>query len=180
MEKDSNSEVIGDARPERVGSARLDTQAEFDTWLDRLRPRKPIGDAKPQSPSLDHHKPDFFVDCTEGDCLISFTGVIHIEGFVSASIRSEDGTLITGAGLIDGNIDVAVAHIDGSVIGYIKASDRVVLYSDAKVAGNIISTALSTKPGALFEGDCILHESMARRMIPLSTEAAAGEFVDQF
>ena len=93
--------------------------------------------------------------CDAGDCRISFDGVLHIEGFVSANIRSESGTLVTGGGLIDGNIEVATAHIDGSVIGNIQASDRVVLYSEARVAGNIVTCGLSTKPGALFEGDCI-------------------------
>jgi len=155
-----------------------DTQAEFEAWLDKLRPRKSIGGQRQQSPSIEQHKPDFFVTCKDGDCQISFEGVVHLEGFVSANIRSESGTLVTGGGLIDGNIDVGAAYVDGSVIGNIRASERVVLYSEAKVAGNIISPALSTKPGALFEGDCILHESMPRRMVPLSRDPST-EFVDQ-
>lgn len=179
MEKDCNAEVAGSSSNTNDSKTTdPDTKAEFEAWLDKLRPRETIGGQRQQSPSIDQHKPDFFVTCSAGDCRISFEGVVHMEGFVSANIRSESGTLVTGGGLIDGNIDVGAAHIDGSVIGNIRASERVVLYSEAKVAGNIISPALSTKPGALFEGDCILHESMDRRMVPLSSDTPV-EIVDQ-
>ena len=157
--------------------ADIDTRAEFEAWLDRLRPRQPIG-PRQQSPLVD--KADFFVSCTEGSgCLISFEGVLHLEGFISGNIQSEGGTLVTGGGLIDGNIDVVAAFIDGSVIGNIRAAERVVLYAEAKVAGNIVSPALSTKPGSLFEGDCVLLESIVPRPVVLSGELT-GEYADQF
>ena len=140
MERDHNAERFSDPRAKReLNAASPDTKAEFEAWLDKLRPRQSIGGSQQQSPSLDHHKPDFFVSCNAGDCQISFDGVLHLEGFVSANIRSNCGTLVTGGGLIDGNIDVGAAYIDGSVIGNIRATERVVLYSEAKVAGNIIS-----------------------------------------
>jgi len=153
-----NKENQSELNQNSTEQSQPDTKAEFETWLQRLAPRLP--NPGPQSLSREQHQPDFIVSCTAGDCQISFTGVLHIEGFLSATIRSDDGTLTTGGGLIDGNIDVAAAHIDGSVIGNIRASERVVLYSEAKVAGNIIAPALSTKSGALFEGNCILHEPL--------------------
>ncbi|HEV7396771.1 MAG TPA: polymer-forming cytoskeletal protein [Pyrinomonadaceae bacterium] len=176
MEKKSPARAANSLDP--LEAEAPDTKIEFESWLNKLRPREPVRGARQQSPSLDQHKPDFTVSCTQGDCQISFEGVVHLEGFVSANIRSEAGTLVTGGGLIDGNIDVGAAYLDGSVIGNIRASERVVLYSEAKVAGNIITPALSTKPGALFEGDCILHESIERRIVPLNTEVPT-EFVDQ-
>lgn len=182
MEKDLNEQVTSEAPANNSESAGapLDTKAEFEAWLDRLRPRQPIGDPRQQAALVDEHKPDFFVVCEGGsDCKISFDGVLHLEGFLSGTIHSEGGTLVTGSGLIDGNIDVGAAFIDGSVIGNIRATERVVLYSEAKVSGNIIAPALSTKPGALFEGDCVLHEGIAQRLVPLNSEVA-NEFVDQF
>lgn len=182
MEKDPSDQVVREAAANHPGSdlAPPDTKADFEAWLERLKPRQPIGDPRKQSSLVEDHKPDFFVVCTDDtDCRISFEGVLHIEGFLSGDIRSEGGTLVTGSGLIDGNIQVGAAFIDGSVIGNIRATERVVLYAEAKVAGNIISPALSTKRGALFEGDCVLHESRAQRLVPLSGEAGS-EFVDQF
>ncbi len=181
MHKDHNAQAVSESLSKQSDGdgVCVDTRAEFEAWLDKLRPRQPIG-PRQQSPSIDHHKPDFVVSCTQGsDCRISFDGVLHLEGFISGNIHSESGTLVTGGGLIDGNIDVGAAFIDGSVIGNIRAAERVVLYAEAKVAGNIISPALSTKPGALFEGDCILHEGMTRHPIPLNGESGS-EFADQF
>ncbi|MCU1264013.1 MAG: Integral rane protein CcmA involved in cell shape determination [Acidobacteria bacterium] len=182
MENDPNDQVARDAAAHHSETevAPRDTKADFEAWLERLKPRQPIGDPRKQSPQLENHKPDFFVVCTDGsDCRISFDGVLHIEGFLSGSIHSDGGTLVTGCGLIDGNIQVGAAFIDSSIIGNIRATERVVLYAEAKVAGNIISPALSTKPGALFEGDCVLHETILPRHVPLNSEVA-GEFVDQF
>lgn len=176
MEKKSPAQAADSLDP--LEAEAPETEIEFESWLDKLRPREPIRGAHQQSPSLDQHKPDFLISCTEGDCQISFDGVVHFEGFISANIHSEAGTLVTGGGLIDGDIDVGAAYIDGSVIGNIRASERVVLYSEAKVAGNISTPALSTKPGALFEGDCTLHENIERPIVPLNTEVST-EFVDQ-
>jgi len=179
MERHQNAQAVREASATQSDGDGVDTRAEFEAWLDKLRPRQPIG-ARQQAPLVDHLQPDFIVSCTQGSgCLISFEGVLHLEGFISGNIHSESGTLVTGGGLIDGNIDVGAAFIDGSVIGNIRAAERVVLYAEAKVAGNIISPALSTKPGSLFEGDCILHEGMARRLVPLNREMAS-EFADQF
>lgn len=180
MEKDPSDQVVreGSANHSESDTA-VDTKVDFEAWLEKLKPRQAIGDSPKQSPQLEDHKPDFFVVCADPtDCRISFEGVLHIEGFLSGNIQSEGGTLVTGSGLIDGNIRVGAAFIDGSVIGNIRATERVVLYAEAKVSGNIISPALSTKPGALFEGDCVLHESIAQRLL-LNSEVA-GEFVDQF
>lgn len=177
MEKKPTAPLLSDASIEN-GLGESTPRAEFEAWLEKLKPRQPLGESRTQSPSLEHHNPDFFIRCTQGDCQITFDGVVHIEGFVSSDIRSEWGSLIMGEGLIDGSIDVGAAYIDGSVIGNIRASERVVLYSEAKVAGNITSPALSTKPGALFEGDCILEEEMGRRLVPLGVGATA-EFTEQ-
>jgi cytoskeletal protein CcmA (bactofilin family) len=182
MQKDPSNQKVqeGSAQPPEPDAALLDTKADFEAWLERLKPRQSIGDSRKQSTAVEDHKPDFFVVCGEGtDCRISFEGVLHIEGFLSGNIDSEGGSLVTGSGLIDGNIRVGAAFIDGSVIGNIRATERVVLYAEAKVAGNIISPALSTKPGALFEGDCVLHESIAQRLVPLSSETAS-DFRDRF
>ncbi len=179
MINDPSNQLAREAATEHAlpDNATANVYSDFETWLETLKPRQAL---RKQSLQLDDHKPDFFVVCTAGsNCRISFEGVLHIEGFVSADIHSESGTLITGEGLIDGEIRVGAAFIDSSVIGNIHASERVVLYSEAKVAGNIIARALSTKAGALIEGDCLIEESVNRTLLPLNSEAAP-ELSDKF
>ena len=177
MERNPNAQAVSDTleTPLELDLASLDTKAHFEVWLDNLRPGQPINAAWPQA----RLEADFLVECDEGtDCRISFEGVLHLEGLLSGTIRSESGTLVTGCGIIEGNIDVGVAFIEGSVNGNIRAAERVVLQERARVWGNIISRALSIKPGALFEGDCILHEGLDRRLVPPGTEALS-EFGEQ-
>jgi cytoskeletal protein CcmA (bactofilin family) len=120
------------------------------------------------------------VECGEGtECEISFEGVLHLEGLLLGSIRSETGTLVAGPGVIEGDIEVGgAAFICASVNGNIRATEKVVLHGRARVWGNIIASGLSVKPGALFEGDCILQESVPRRLVLPNTEPAS-EFVGQ-
>ena len=181
MEKDTNAQPIFEAAVEqsKSDSASLDTKAQFETWLDKLRPAAPISLPQSTPAPVDQPTADFFIECSEGtECEIAFEGILRFEGLLLGNIRSANGTLVTGPGVIEGNIEVAAAFICASVNGNIRASERVVLHGAARVWGNIVSSALSIKPGALFEGDCILHEGVARRLVLPGTEAAA-EFVGQ-
>lgn len=183
MEKESKASVVRVAPANEIslGGAPLDTRTQFEAWLDNLRPSQPINRPPSQASPVDHPTADFFVECDEGtDCRISFEGVLHLSGLLSGTIQSEAGTLVTGCGIIEGNINVGgAAFIEGSVTGDIRAGERVVLYPQAKVWGNIISTGLSVQPGALFQGDCTLHEGIARRLVAPAGEVA-GELGDQF
>jgi cytoskeletal protein CcmA (bactofilin family) len=181
MEKAPNAQPIGEAQERQSisRSASLDTKAQFESWLDKLRPPPPVN--TPQSPPapVDQPTADFVVECNEGtECEISFEGVLHLEGLLLGSIRSESGTLVTGPGVIEGDIEVGAAFICALVNGNIRATDRVVLHGHGRVWGNIVASALSVKPGAQFEGDCILRESAPRRLVLPNTEPAS-EFIGQ-
>lgn len=181
MEKAPNAQPIYEAPACQAesDSASLDTKAQFETWLDKLRPSQPINLPQSQPGPVDQPTADFFIECGEGtECEIAFEGVLRFEGLLLGSIRSEGGTLVTGPGVIEGNIEVGAAFICAFVNGNIRATERVVLHGAAKVWGNINAPALSIKPGALFEGDCLLREGVARRLVLPGTEAAS-EFVGQ-
>lgn len=54
----------------------------------------------------------------------------------------------------DPDIEVGVAVINGCVNGNIRARQRVVLQSQARVEGNIETPSLAISDGAVFEGAC--------------------------
>jgi cytoskeletal protein CcmA (bactofilin family) len=62
--------------------------------------------------------------------------------------------VLTSRGRIEADVDVKVAIINGWVTGNITATDRVVLESEARVTGQILTRALSVKLGAVFDGEC--------------------------
>lgn len=85
----------------------------------------------------------------------AFKGMMRVDGHLSGSISSGDGTLIVSTnGLVDADVDVAVAKIYGTVKGNITATGMIELGRTARVTGNIRSPSLVIEGGAIFEGDC--------------------------
>ena len=85
----------------------------------------------------------------------NFRGMLRVDGRVAGRVRSEDGTLIVSAGgQVDADIEVAVARINGTVNGDIRASNRIEMGRTARVNGNILTPALVIEQGAIFEGSC--------------------------
>jgi cytoskeletal protein CcmA (bactofilin family) len=91
----------------------------------------------------------------ELDGEVRFAGMLRVNGHVAGKLLSEKGTLIVDVeALVDADIDVAVAIIDGTVNGDVVARERLELGLKAKINGNIWTRSLKIKPGAIFEGEC--------------------------
>jgi cytoskeletal protein CcmA (bactofilin family) len=169
MVKDSNlvqagiNEPANGSKPE---SPFLDTRVQFEAWLDELGPVSPL--------QIDHDPPDFIVECNAGsNCEILFEGVLHLKGFLDGNIRSPGGTLVTGPGIINANIEVGKAIIGSFGKVNVTATERVLLRGNVSVAGNIRSNSFSIREGAIFDGDCCFLESLARE--PAAPHLQAGE-----
>lgn len=94
----------------------------------------------------------------------NFKGMLRVDGGLSGTVRSDDGTLIVSTnGRVDANVEVAVAQIYGTVNGDITATKRIEMGRTAKVTGNIQTPTLAIEQGALFEGSC--------RMVQIKEEA---------
>jgi len=153
MVKNSNLAQAGADLAANPSAIFPDLKSQFEVWLGELRPAPPL--------SVDHDPVDFSVECDPGsDCEIRFEGVLHIGGFLTGSIRSESGTLVTGPGSIEARIDVGTAIINSSGSFNIRARKRVLLRGNVKVSGNICSNHFSIREGAIFEGDCTLLEDL--------------------
>jgi cytoskeletal protein CcmA (bactofilin family) len=87
---------------------------------------------------------------------VSFRSMLRIDGNFSGQVTSSDGTLIisNGAQVTEAVINVAVARINGTVEGDIKATRELVLGRTASVTGTVSAPALTVEDGALFNGSC--------------------------
>ncbi len=85
---------------------------------------------------------------------VRFKSMLRIDGHFSGNVSSADGTLIVsnGAQVTEAVINVAVAKINGTVEGDIKASKEVVLGRTASVTGTVSAPTLVVEEGALFNG----------------------------
>lgn len=87
---------------------------------------------------------------------VCFKSMLRIDGHFSGHVTSPDGTLIisTGAQVTKAVIQVAVAKINGTVEGDIRASKELVLGRTANVKGQVVSPALVVEEGAQLNGSC--------------------------
>jgi cytoskeletal protein CcmA (bactofilin family) len=87
---------------------------------------------------------------------VCFKSMLRIDGHFSGNVTSPDGTLIisTGAEVTKAEITVAVAKINGTVEGNIRASKELILGRTANVKGHVTSAALVVEEGAQLNGSC--------------------------
>jgi cytoskeletal protein CcmA (bactofilin family) len=87
---------------------------------------------------------------------VRFKSMLRIDGNFSGHVNSSDGTLIvsTSGRVTDAVINVAVARIEGTVEGDIKASKELTLGRTASVTGKLSVHELIIEEGARFNGSC--------------------------
>ena len=78
----------------------------------------------------------------------NFKGMLRIDGRFSGTVNSEDGTLIVSAGgVVEANIAVATARINGTVNGNIKATQRIEFGATRKSAATFRHRPSSSSRG---------------------------------
>ena len=87
---------------------------------------------------------------------VCFKSMLRIDGHFSGNVISQNGTLIvsTGAEVTKAVINVAVAKINGTVEGNIRATEQLILGRTANVKGHVMSPALVVEEGAQLNGSC--------------------------
>ncbi|MCZ2390682.1 MAG: polymer-forming cytoskeletal protein [Acidobacteria bacterium] len=84
-----------------------------------------------------------------------FQAMLRVDGHLIGTVSSDSGTLIVGTnGVVDANVSVAAAMINGVVNGDVIASEKLQLGRTAQVIGNIQSPRLVVEEGAVIEGKC--------------------------
>jgi cytoskeletal protein CcmA (bactofilin family) len=99
---------------------------------------------------------------------LEFTGGLHVDGAHHGNVRGLEGstpaTLWVGEpGRVHGNVEVAVAVINGEVVGNVRGSERVVLGAKARVTGDVSYGVIEMTLGARIEG----------KLVPLASRASA-------
>jgi len=98
----------------------------------------------------------------------TFQAMLRVDGHLTGSVASEDGTLIVGSnGRVDANVMVASAMVNGTVNGDIIVSERLELGRTARIVGNIQAPRLLMEDGAILEGSCSMinaKEALVKRI----------------
>jgi cytoskeletal protein CcmA (bactofilin family) len=105
---------------------------------------------------------------------IRFSGSLRVDGAIAGNILSQDaGTLaVSEAAVVEGEIRVAHAVINGKVNGPIHASDTLELQAKARVSGDIYYGTLEVQLGAVVQGR-LIHGAEARENVVSLMSGAA-------
>jgi len=97
-----------------------------------------------------------------------------IEGTVDGSVDLTEHTVTVGKeGEVKASIKGRVVTVEGSVVGDLKAEERVVLRSSARVEGDIVSPRVVLDDGARFRGGVDMGEEPIRSR-PVAGPSAAS------
>jgi cytoskeletal protein CcmA (bactofilin family) len=133
----------------------FDPRVYFDRWLEDVQAGPNNATPETQANEEEGRSGIFMEPLPGSNCEVTFEGVLHFNGHSIGNINSPEGTLVlTKRGRIEADINVGIAVINGSVTGNITAGERVLLDSNARVSGKIITPLLSVRIGAIFAGDC--------------------------
>ncbi len=85
------------------------------------------------------------------DGKLTFSGTLRIDGHLRGTGLS-DGTLVVGEpGLVQADLEVGVLVVLGSVVGSVRASERVEVGSTGRLEGEIVTPRLSLQEGGQVE-----------------------------
>jgi cytoskeletal protein CcmA (bactofilin family) len=88
---------------------------------------------------------------------VNFKELMRIDGHFQGKIGSAVGKLVVGSSaVVDADVTVAIAQIQGTVNGNVKASQRIELGRDSRITGNIQTPVLTVEEGAAFNGNCLM------------------------
>ncbi|MEZ4235062.1 MAG: polymer-forming cytoskeletal protein [Myxococcota bacterium] len=106
--------------------------------------------------------------------LISHEDLV-VHGRIEATLRSSRDLRLEASGIVLADVEVRSATISGTVVGSIKATERVELTAEARVVGDIDTPSLVVHDGARFRGDIVMAglEGMARPAKKASNRTAA-------
>lgn len=92
---------------------------------------------------------------------LEFEDTMRIDGRFQGTIASKNELIVGETATIDGEIHVRRVAISGTVLGKIKADERVEIHRNGRVFSEIETPKLIIEEGAIFQGKCVMDERPA-------------------
>jgi len=89
---------------------------------------------------------------------LEFEDTMRIDGKFNGRIRSKNELIVGESAHIEGEIHVGRIAISGTVVGKIKADQRVEIHRNGKVYSDVDTPALVIEEGAIFQGNCVMED----------------------
>ncbi|MEO8033855.1 MAG: polymer-forming cytoskeletal protein [Acidobacteriota bacterium] len=102
---------------------------------------------------------------------LEFEDTMRIDGKFNGKIISKNELIVGESAVIEGDIHVGRVAISGTVIGKIKADQRVEIHRNGKVYSDVDTPALIIEEGAIFQGNCVMGGSAGASVTNIAAKA---------
>lgn len=94
---------------------------------------------------------------------VRFAGGLYVDGRIKGTVSTGSGDAsatmsVSETGVIEGDVRVPNVVLNGTVIGDVHASEKLVLNAKAKVTGTVYYKVLQMEPGATINGQ-LVHDT---------------------
>jgi cytoskeletal protein CcmA (bactofilin family) len=85
---------------------------------------------------------------------LEFKNTLRIDGNFYGKVRSADQLIVGENGIVEGEVDVGVLSVMGTVKGVVRIHDRLEIQKGGKVFADVITPSLLVLEGGLLQGNC--------------------------
>ena len=97
----------------------------------------------------------FFGSQTSFNGILKFSETLHVKGTVRGTIDATGALIVDKDAVVDADsISVSSLTVFGTVVGNIRAIEKVEMMNGAQVKGDITTARLRIADGVMFEGKC--------------------------
>jgi cytoskeletal protein CcmA (bactofilin family) len=84
---------------------------------------------------------------------LRFSDVLHLHGRLKGCIISEGELVVGEHGIVEGNVEIGVLTLGGTITGNIVATQKIHLLNTGRVQGDIYTPIIKVDEGAMLEGN---------------------------
>ena len=102
---------------------------------------------------------------------VRFSGGLHVDGKIKGGVTTlgNDKSAhlsVSESGAIEGDVRVPIIMLNGTVIGDVRATEKLSLAAKARVTGNVHYKLLQMEPGAMINGQLLYEGSEQMAALP--------------
>jgi cytoskeletal protein CcmA (bactofilin family) len=90
-------------------------------------------------------------------------GNVKIEGSLNGTLDTTGNVKIGTDAIIKASVNAREIHVAGNVDGTLRATEKLILTSTAKVVGDIETKTLAIEDGAFFSGKCTMNNGQIKK-----------------
>jgi len=91
--------------------------------------------------------------------VLKFKGALRFDGIFQGEIRTDDTLIVGNRGKVEAKVFAGTLFNMGEVIGDVKAADKISIFNESHLTGNIDTPVFQSEEGAVFKGNCQMPDS---------------------